>query len=91
MYFIAEGEVAIQIEPKPLVLSTGEFFGEIALVTGGPRTATVVARKPCQLLLLDIADFRRLASAQPDLMRAIDEEARRRMAHAPQRETTASS
>jgi len=89
MYFIAEGEVAIQIEPKPLVLSTGQFFGEIALVTGSPRTATVVARKSCQLLLLDIADFRRLASAQPDLMRAIDEEARRRMGHAPQRETAA--
>jgi voltage-gated potassium channel len=83
MYFIAEGEVAIQIEPKPLVLSTGQFFGEIALVTGSPRTATVVARKSCQLLLLDIADFRRLASAQPDLMRAIDEEARRRMGHPP--------
>jgi CRP-like cAMP-binding protein len=46
----------------------------------------VVARKSCQLLLLDIADFRRLASAQPELMRAIDEEARRRMGHAPQRQ-----
>ena len=87
MYFIVEGEVAIQIDPKPLVLSTGQFFGEIALVTGGLRTATVVARRSCQLLLLDIADFRRLASAQPDLMRAIDEEARRRMGHAPQRQT----
>jgi len=86
MYFIAEGEVAIQLEPKPLVLGTGQFFGEIALVTGGPRTATVVARKSCQLLLLDIADFRRLAAAQPELMRAIDEEARRRMGHAPQRQ-----
>jgi voltage-gated potassium channel len=83
MYFIADGEVAIQIEPKPLVLSTGQFFGEIALVTGSPRTATVVARKSCQLLLLDIADFRRLASAQPELMRAIDEEARRRMGQPP--------
>jgi len=87
MYFIVEGEVAIQIDPKPLVLSTGQFFGEIALVTGGLRTATVVARKACQLLLLDIADFRRLASAQPELMRAIDEEARRRMGHAPHRQT----
>jgi voltage-gated potassium channel len=89
MYFIVEGEVAIQIDPKPLVLSTGQFFGEIALVTGGLRTATVVARKSCQLLLLDIADFRRLASAQPELMRAIDEEARRRMGHAPQRQPVA--
>jgi voltage-gated potassium channel len=89
MYFIAEGEVAIQIDPKPLILGTGQFFGEIALVMGSPRTATVVARKACQLLLLDIADFRRLASAQPDLMRAIDEEARRRMGHAPRHQPAA--
>jgi len=89
MYFIADGEVAIQIDPKPLVLGTGQFFGEIALVMGSPRTATVIARKACQLLLLDIADFRRLASAQPELMRAIDEEARRRMGHAPVHQSAA--
>jgi voltage-gated potassium channel len=83
MYFIASGEVEIQISPTPLRLTTGQFFGEIALVTGGPRTATVVARKHCQFLLLDLADFRRLAAQQPDLMRAIDEEARRRLGTAP--------
>jgi len=79
MYFIVAGEVEIQIQPAPLLLTTGQFFGEIALVTGGPRTATVIARQHCQFLLLDLADFRRLASQQPDLMRAIDEEARRRL------------
>jgi len=79
MYFIVAGEVEIQIQPAPLRLTTGQFFGEIALVTGGPRTATVIAREHCQFLLLDLADFRRLAAQQPELMRAIDEEARRRM------------
>jgi len=79
MYFIVAGEVEIQIQPAPLTLTTGQFFGEIALVTGGPRTATVIARQHCQFLLLDLADFRRLAAQQPELMRAIDEEAQRRL------------
>lgn len=79
MYFIASGEVAIEIDPQPIVLGAGQFFGEIALITGSRRSATVLARTRCELLLLDIADFRRLAAQQPELARVIDEEARRRM------------
>ena len=82
MYFIASGEVAIEIEP-PIILGAGQFFGEIALITGSRRSATVLARTRCELLLLDIADFRRLAAQQPELARVIDEEARRRMGMSP--------
>jgi voltage-gated potassium channel len=91
MYFIASGEVAIEIEPQPIVLGAGQFFGEIALITGGRRSATVVARSRCELLLLDIADFRRLAAQQPELARVIDDEARRRMGIAPQLDIASSS
>jgi len=42
MYFIAEGEVEVRISP-PLRLKPGCFFGEIALITGEPRTATAAA------------------------------------------------
>jgi len=91
MYFIASGEVAIEIEPQPIVLGAGQFFGEIALITGSRRSATVVARSRCELLLLDIADFRRLAAQQPELARVIDDEARRRMGIAPQLDIAASS
>ena len=45
MYFIVEGEVEIQVKPEPVLLAAGSFFGEIALITGGPRTATAVARR----------------------------------------------
>lgn len=91
MFFIVSGEIAIQIEPTPLTLGPGQFFGEIALITGGPRTATAVASKPCQLLVLDIADFRRLAAQQPELMRAIDEEAQRRLGAAAARASHAAT
>jgi voltage-gated potassium channel len=79
MYFVAEGEVEIQLEPDALFLGPGQFFGEIALLTGGPRTATVVAARSCTLLSLDIVDFREMVGRQPDLARAIQEEAHRRL------------
>src|SRR5579875_70973 len=80
MYFIAEGEVEIQVQPRPVRLGTGSFFGEIALITGGMLTATVIATERTMLLSLDIVDFRELAARRPDLTKAIDEEASRRVA-----------
>lgn len=79
MYFVVAGEVEIQLAPQPIRLGPGEFFGEIALLTGGPRTATVVAVQRCTLLILDIVDFRQLIGRQPDLARIIHEEAERRL------------
>jgi voltage-gated potassium channel len=78
MYFIVSGEIEVRTEPKPLHLHTGSFFGEIALITGGPRTATAVATKHAVLLMLDIADFRELAARRPELAEAIHVEAARR-------------
>ena len=68
----------MQLNPEPVVLGPGEFFGEVALVTGGPRNATIVAARQCTLLSLDIVDFRELLGRQPDLARVIHEEAERR-------------
>ena len=79
MYFIASGEVEIRLSSDPVQLGAGQFFGEIALLTGGPRTATAVATRPSTLLLLDVADFRDLIGRQPDLARIIREEAERRL------------
>jgi voltage-gated potassium channel len=78
MYFIVSGEIEVRTEPKALHLHPGSFFGEIALVTGGPRTATAVATKHAVLLVLDIADFRELAARRPELAQAIHDEADRR-------------
>jgi voltage-gated potassium channel len=79
MYFVASGEVEIRLETEPIYLGAGEFFGEIALLTGATRNATVVATRPSTLLRLDIVDFRELIGRQPDLARIINEEAERRL------------
>ena len=78
MYFIASGEVEVRLRPEPVRLGPGEFFGEIALLTGGPRNATIVAVQPCTLLTLDIVDFRQLLGHQPELARVVNQEAQRR-------------
>jgi voltage-gated potassium channel len=82
MYFIAAGELEVEVEPgsKRLQLQAGEFFGEIALLTGAARTATVVATQACTLLRLDIVDFRELIGRQPDLARIIYDAAHQRLA-----------
>ncbi|MGO4123985.1 cyclic nucleotide-gated ion channel [Inquilinus sp. YAF38] len=77
MYFIVRGEVEVRL-PEPVTLAEGSFFGEVALLQDGRRTATVVARTACSLLVLDVADFRYLAGQRPDLAEAITEEGRRR-------------
>ena len=61
----------------------GEDTVAVALLTGGPRNATIVAARSCTLLSLDIADFRQLLARQPDLARVIHEEAQRRPGGAP--------
>jgi voltage-gated potassium channel len=80
MFFIVNGEVEIQVEPKPVKLTGGDFFGEMALVTGAARNATVVTTEATRLLVLDIADFRALASEKPELLDIIHQEAERRSA-----------
>src|SRR5277367_6133472 len=79
MYFIASGEVEVRLRPGTVRLGAGEFVGEIALLTGEPRNATIVAVEPCTLLTLDVVDFRQLLGRQPDLARVVSEEAERRL------------
>jgi voltage-gated potassium channel len=79
MYFIATGAVEIRLPGEPLQLGEGDFFGEIALLTGAPRTATAVATEPATLLRLDIVEFRQLMARRPDLARVIMEAAGRRI------------
>ncbi len=78
MYFVVEGEVEVDLVSGPVRLAHGQFFGEMALITGEPRSVTVTAKEPCLLLELDVADFRQLAGDSPELLRAIADEAGRR-------------
>jgi len=82
MFFIMAGEVEVDVQPHPVRLGPGQYFGEIALLRDTVRTATVRARKETQLLALDAADFRRLLESHPELKASIAEVAERRIAEA---------
>ncbi len=79
MFFIMSGEVEVDVQPDPVRLGKGQYFGEIALLRDTVRTASVTAIKECQLLALDVADFRRLLEAHPELKAAILQVAERRL------------
>jgi CPA1 family monovalent cation:H+ antiporter len=81
MFFIATGAVEVALTP-PIRLGSGEFFGEIALVTNRPRIADVVALAYSSLLVLTARDLERLSAADPEIGREIAAVARARIAAA---------
>jgi CRP-like cAMP-binding protein len=66
------GEHIADVEP-------GEFFGEIALVARMPRTATVTATEPSQVLVMTDQAFQRLIEIDPEICRRIRGSLARRM------------
>jgi len=79
MYFIAEGEVEVDLQPIPIHLVQGDFFGEIALIFKRPRSATVTATRDCHLLMLELQDFEDLMHAHPALKDHIEQTAKKRL------------
>ena len=59
-------------------LGAGEFFGEIALLDGRPRTANVVATRPSTLLVLEVADFQSFTASHPEIAEVVEREAAKR-------------
>ena len=68
MYFIASGALEVVIEPEPVQLGTGDYFGEIALIYPlRRRKSTVVSKGFSRLLVLKRKDFVRLAGKDPSI------------------------
>jgi voltage-gated potassium channel len=78
MYFIAEGEVEVDLPGKKVRLGQGAFFGEMALLGNNLRSANIMTTRLSRLLVLDLVDFRLLMARHPDLAQTIDAEAKRR-------------
>jgi glucose-6-phosphate 1-dehydrogenase len=80
MYIVVRGEVDA-VDDGGRVLKTfrdGDFFGEIALLSHVPRTATVRARTACDLVALDQASFSRILHDHPQFADSILKIARER-------------
>jgi anion transporter len=72
MYVVSQGTVEIRLGSDGLsALGPGEWFGEMALLTGGARSATVAALTHAVLLRLSKPRFIALSERQPNLLREI--------------------
>ena len=68
LFVIVDGEAEVTIGGKRMAkLSKGDFFGEIALLDGGPRSATVTALTDLRLLGLTEWVFRGLLQEHPSI------------------------
>jgi CPA1 family monovalent cation:H+ antiporter len=80
VFFIASGAVEVVLPNRRVRLGSGDFFGEMALLTGRRRQADVVALTYCRLLVLRRGDFERFVAANPEAARVINSIAQARMA-----------
>jgi CPA1 family monovalent cation:H+ antiporter len=73
MYFISSGTVEVAAAGgKKIKLGRGDFFGEMALLSGDRRGADVGALSYCQLLVLDASRFQSLLKSDPQIKAQID-------------------
>jgi CRP-like cAMP-binding protein len=78
---ILEGAAEVEQDGKRInTLGEGDFFGEIALVTKLPRTATVTATQPMRALVITDRDFRTLLKKSTDVGEGIVEAMGERLA-----------
>jgi CRP/FNR family transcriptional regulator, cyclic AMP receptor protein len=67
-FIVLEGSLRVEQNGTQIGrMEPGDFFGEIALVDGGPRTATVVAEVPSRLLVLGHREFHSLLEQNPGI------------------------
>jgi CRP/FNR family cyclic AMP-dependent transcriptional regulator len=84
-FVVVDGQAAVSIGGRTVdEIGPGSFFGEMSLLDGGPRTATVTARSPMSLLVLSKGEFdylldsgmpsvaRKMLTAVGERLRAMD-------------------
>jgi voltage-gated potassium channel len=79
MYFIAAGEVEIELAKRRVRLGVGHFFGEVAVLRRARRSATVQAVARTSLLVLSAEDMHALMEREPRIAERIKESVRSRL------------
>lgn len=78
LYVVRAGEVAVRVamhgvQRDVATLSAGHFFGEMSLMTGESRSATIVARTDVQCYVVSKESFQEILDSKPDLAATISE------------------
>ena len=79
-FVIVTGTVRVERGGQTInMLRSGDFLGEIALLDGGPRTATATTESPSGLLVMTHQRFAQLLDTSPSIRAAVLEEVGRRL------------
>lgn len=82
-YVIGDGEAVCSVRGTSMArFNPGHFFGEMALLDGGPRTATVQADSAMQLWVYSAAEFRAMLDCSPAIRHRLLVEMARRLRRA---------
>jgi CRP/FNR family cyclic AMP-dependent transcriptional regulator len=76
LYILVEGEVSVVLETDGIEfvideLRAGQFFGEMALLDGKPRSADVVCMSDCRMLKLSGKDYYEILELNPSILRSL--------------------
>jgi CRP-like cAMP-binding protein len=78
VFILSTGEVKVFVrgpDHRSVMVGTlgeGSFFGEISTLSGGPRTATVTAAAPCEILELDRAALEAITATHPRVREVLE-------------------
>ena len=83
-FVLADGTAAVSSEGETVAtLGPGDFFGEVAILGAGRRTATVTSTSPVRLLVMFGTEFRQLEAAHPEIASRLGEAMQARLTAAP--------
>jgi CRP-like cAMP-binding protein len=81
-FVLVEGDVVVRRGGRKLAdLRPGDWFGEIAILTYKPRTATVTATSPVRLLVISDRAFRRIVETTPRIALSVLRSVAERLEH----------
>ena len=84
-YLIMDGSARVELPARRRTrLKPGDYFGEMSLLDGEPRSATVIADTPMRLLVIQRRDFSTLLREAPELTQSILVTLSRRLRRAEQ-------
>jgi CRP-like cAMP-binding protein len=85
-FVLAEGTASVTAEGEELAtLQAGDFFGEVAMLGSGRRTASVTSTAPARLLIMFGTEFRQLQDAYPEIANRLTLAMKERVGIAPSR------
>jgi len=71
-FLLLDGSARVEVSPrKRSRLEPGQYFGEMSLLDGGPRSASVIAETPLRLLVIKRRDFTTLLKEAPELTQSL--------------------